>query len=49
MIRAMTESGDYYSATKELWDAYHQAWKDNDMDLVMKFETGMIDDFRYDP
>lgn len=48
-IRDLTESGDYYSATPEKWDEYHQAWNDNDIKRVMYFEEGNDDDFYYDP
>lgn len=48
-IRALTESGDYYSATKELWDEYHKAVKEDDWLQVMYFEEGMNKNFFYDP
>lgn len=48
-IRDTTESGDPYSATAEKWAEYWQAWSDGDMDRVMHFETGMDDDFYYNP
>lgn len=48
-IRALTESGDYYSATKELWDEYHDAVHRNDWDHVLWMEEGWYKDFFYDP
>ena len=47
-IRDLTESGDFYSATKEKWDEYRQAWASNDMKKVMFFEEGNDPDFYYD-
>lgn len=48
-VRNLTESGDFYSATKEKWKEYHNAWDDGDMDKVMYLETGQDTDFFYDP
>jgi hypothetical protein len=48
MIRALTASGDYYKATKEKWEEYHQAWRDEDMPKVMYLETGQDPEFQYD-
>lgn len=47
-IRSLTHSGDYYSATQELWDEY---WKSvhSDWELATKLEEGENSDFYYDP
>jgi hypothetical protein len=42
-------SGDYYSATKEKWREYNEAWAAEDMAKVMFLEEGNDDDFYYDP
>lgn len=47
--RRMTESGDWYSATPELWAKYDAAWEAVDMDTVMFLEEGNDPDFFYDP
>lgn len=49
MRRALTESGDYYSATTEKWEEYCQAWLNSDMEKVMFLETGQDPEFYYDP
>lgn len=48
-IRDITMSGDFYSATKEKWREYEEAWNNNDMDKVMFLEQGQDPDFYYDP
>lgn len=47
-IRGRTESGDYYSATEELWEAYRKSVA-TDWKLAMKLEEGENPDFYYDP
>lgn len=48
-IRAMTESGDFYKATKELWDEYRAAVSRNDWNFAQGLEEGRNPDFFYDP
>lgn len=48
-FKGTTDSGDLYSATIEKWREYWIAWKDNDLNKVMHFETGQDEDFFYDP
>ncbi len=47
--RALTYSGDYYSATAELWEIYWAAVKRDDWDTALPLETGSNPDFFYDP
>lgn len=48
-IREQTESGDYYSATQELWDQYNDAVdRGNDLEMLY-LEEGNNPDFFYDP
>jgi hypothetical protein len=47
--RALTNSGDFYTALPELWKAYWEAVEKDKWDTVMAFETGQNPDFRYDP
>lgn len=48
-IRNLTYSGDFYSATEELWKKYWSCVHSNDWDSVMDLETGKEKDFFYDP
>jgi len=48
-IRDMTESGDWYKATPELWETYRNAVNDDDWCLVENLEAGEYRDFFYDP
>lgn len=48
-IRSLTESGDYYSATAEMWKIYRDAVNNNDWDTAQPLEEGANDDFYYDP
>lgn len=48
-IRDLTESGDYYSGSKEAWQRYRDAWRTRDMALVYRMEEGAFEDFYYDP
>ena len=48
-IRGRTESGDYYSATVECWQAYRAAVAVGDEETMLHFEEGNDDDFYYDP
>lgn len=47
-IRDRTESGDWYSATEELWEAYSNSVS-TDWVLAEKLEEGENPDFFYDP
>lgn len=47
-IRNPTESGDFYSATPELWEAYYQSVS-SDWVLAEYLEEGNDPDFYYDP
>lgn len=47
-IRDLTESGDYYSATAELWKAYRDS-VNTDWELATQLEEGSNPDFYYDP
>lgn len=47
--RALTNSGDYYTATSELWEAYWEAVKKDNWDFVRYLEEGRDLNFRYDP
>lgn len=46
---ALTNSGDYYTATDELWKEYWKAVESNDWDFVLSLETGQNPDFFYEP
>ena len=48
-IRSLTESGDYYSATQEMWDQYRKAVRRGDEPEMLYFEEGNSPDFFYDP
>jgi hypothetical protein len=48
-IRDLTESGDFYSATAELWKQYRDAVNKNDWDFAQGLEEGNNPDFFYDP
>ena len=47
--RQLTNSGDYYSATPQLWEAYWQAISRDDWDFAEGLEEGKNPDFFYDP
>ena len=47
--RALTNSGDFYSATEYLWKQYWAAIERDDWDFIMSLETGKNKDFFYDP
>jgi hypothetical protein len=48
-IRDRTYSGDYYSATAELWKQYWQAVERDDWDFAEGLEECRNPDFFYDP
>jgi len=47
-IRGRTESGDWYVATAELWEAYRKS-VETDWVFAEKLEEGINPDFYYDP
>lgn len=47
-IRGLTESGDFYSATAELWEVYRESVADNWV-IAQQLEEGQNKDFFYDP
>jgi hypothetical protein len=47
--RQLTYSGDYYSATPELWKAYWEAVEKDNWDFAQGLEEGQDPDFWYDP
>lgn len=47
-IRDRTESGDFYSGTKKLWEDYQKS-VETDWILAEKLEAGFDPDFYYDP
>lgn len=47
-IRDLTDSGDFYSATAELWKAYWNS-VNTDWELASQLESGSDPDFYYDP
>lgn len=47
--RQLTYSGDYYSATRELWEEYWVAVESDNWGEVERLETGQNPDFQYDP
>ena len=47
-IRDLTESGDWYEATAELWEAYRKSVS-TDWVLAGKLEEGTNPDFYYAP
>jgi uncharacterized protein YifE (UPF0438 family) len=48
-IRGLTYSGDWYSATAELWEKYRQAVEADNWDIAQPLEEGVDPDFYYDP
>ena len=48
-IRDLTESGDYYAATKEKWQEYRDAVNNGNSEKVLYLEEGNDPDFYYDP
>lgn len=48
-VRSLTESGDFYSATAELWKQYRDAVDKSDWDFAQGLEEGNNPDFFYDP
>lgn len=47
--RSLTYSGDYYSATDDLWRQYWAAVEQDNWDFAQGLEEGRNPDFFYDP
>lgn len=48
-LRDLTESGDFYSGTRAAWEQYRAAVNAGDWNEAMRFETGEVEGFHYDP